>query len=121
MSLRRARRHQHVAGNLLLLTDLTDFGLHQRPRLFADGPPPIAIEMGADQSFAEALDIDHIDDHAAVAERLLKTRIGGADEGALLSHVTVCVADDRVLDIDRKSTRLNSSHQIISYAVFCLK
>src|SRR5947208_7812632 len=24
-------------------------------------------------------------------------------------------------DADRKSTRLNSSHQIISYAVFCLK
>src|SRR5258708_28681431 len=29
------------------------------------------------------------------------------------------VIDDSVLD--RKSTRLNSSHQIISYAVFCLK
>src|SRR5258708_19044777 len=28
-------------------------------------------------------------------------------------------APDRILD--RKSTRLNSSHQIISYAVFCLK
>src|SRR5438552_14588297 len=27
----------------------------------------------------------------------------------------------RVGDEDRKSTRLNSSHQIISYAVFCLK
>src|SRR5207244_12931223 len=27
---------------------------------------------------------------------------------------------ERVL-LDRKSTRLNSSHQIISYAVFCLK
>src|SRR5438552_13691958 len=26
-----------------------------------------------------------------------------------------------VFYIDRKSTRLNSSHQIISYAVFCLK
>src|SRR5258708_14500404 len=26
-----------------------------------------------------------------------------------------------LLDQDRKSTRLNSSHQIISYAVFCLK
>src|SRR5258708_9153592 len=25
------------------------------------------------------------------------------------------------LGVDRKSTRLNSSHQIISYAVFCLK
>src|SRR5438552_13929499 len=29
---------------------------------------------------------------------------------------------DAVADaLDRKSTRLNSSHQIISYAVFCLK
>src|SRR5256885_12402303 len=27
----------------------------------------------------------------------------------------------RVGDIDRKSTRLNSSHLVISYAVFCLK
>src|SRR5258708_16397089 len=26
-----------------------------------------------------------------------------------------------LLESDRKSTRLNSSHQIISYAVFCLK
>src|SRR2546426_6858818 len=26
-----------------------------------------------------------------------------------------------VLDLDRKSTRLNSSHLVISYAVFCLK
>src|SRR5438034_4492732 len=27
----------------------------------------------------------------------------------------------RVIDEDRKSTRLNSSHTVISYAVFCLK
>src|SRR5258708_16160330 len=27
----------------------------------------------------------------------------------------------RNMCVDRKSTRLNSSHQIISYAVFCLK
>src|SRR5258708_20977006 len=27
----------------------------------------------------------------------------------------------QLADADRKSTRLNSSHQIISYAVFCLK
>src|SRR4051812_49896167 len=27
----------------------------------------------------------------------------------------------RALEIDRKSTRLNSSHMSISYAVFCLK
>src|SRR5258708_25977120 len=32
-------------------------------------------------------------------------------------------AAERIVDYgkDRKSTRLNSSHQIISYAVFCLK
>src|SRR5207244_10966561 len=34
------------------------------------------------------------------------------------SHVPGQVAGDA---LDRKSTRLNSSHQIISYAVFCLK
>src|SRR5712664_4579824 len=28
---------------------------------------------------------------------------------------------DQLLDLDRKSTRLNSSHDQISYAVFCLK
>src|SRR3712207_8592059 len=28
---------------------------------------------------------------------------------------------ERVVDLDRKSTRLNSSHANISYAVFCLK
>src|SRR2546426_5700076 len=29
--------------------------------------------------------------------------------------------DHQVLVLDRKSTRLNSSHLVISYAVFCLK
>src|SRR3712207_8112172 len=31
------------------------------------------------------------------------------------------VAREGLLDVDRKSTRLNSSHANISYAVFCLK
>src|SRR5437764_10611862 len=31
------------------------------------------------------------------------------------------VANSAALKIDRKSTRLNSSHRCISYAVFCLK
>src|SRR5258708_30368756 len=39
--------------------------------------------------------------------------------GALLDRVNQFFA--RVQGTDRKSTRLNSSHQIISYAVFCLK
>src|SRR5207244_11336356 len=41
-----------------------------------------------------------------------------ATQGLFVSpiHATVAVGA-----LDRKSTRLNSSHQIISYAVFCLK
>src|SRR5438552_12778697 len=37
---------------------------------------------------------------------------------ARLARLLRLIARNR---IDRKSTRLNSSHQIISYAVFCLK
>src|SRR3712207_6962860 len=31
------------------------------------------------------------------------------------------IGRDAILELDRKSTRLNSSHANISYAVFCLK
>src|SRR2546426_1684204 len=51
--------------------------------------------------------------------------------GAVLSHVVngtsqppknnVAMSADAVTMLDRKSTRLNSSHLVISYAVFCLK
>src|SRR5438034_3895141 len=34
-------------------------------------------------------------------------------------HELPVASDDR--EVDRKSTRLNSSHTVISYAVFCLK
>src|SRR5207244_11956049 len=66
---------------------------------------------------------------AHVAER--RARKGSADPRLELAEV---VGGGRVVerehggvvlhrfeDVDRKSTRLNSSHQIISYAVFCLK
>src|SRR3712207_6922980 len=38
-----------------------------------------------------------------------------------LSAPEAAEAENRRLHIDRKSTRLNSSHANISYAVFCLK
>src|SRR3989449_3006340 len=40
---------------------------------------------------------------------------GGAPLGGAARHTTLAVV------ADRKSTRLNSSHGYISYAVFCLK
>src|SRR5256885_7138831 len=40
----------------------------------------------------------------------------------ILAALEVRYEDSRVVDHgDRKSTRLNSSHLVISYAVFCLK
>src|SRR5207244_10579724 len=49
----------------------------------------------------------------------------GADPAGIAAENEDAVGHlDRLLDVvrqDRKSTRLNSSHQIISYAVFCLK
>src|SRR5207244_10739846 len=46
-----------------------------------------------------------------------------ADAGSvsLGPRAAICAARSRRHLRDRKSTRLNSSHQIISYAVFCLK
>src|SRR5689334_24443221 len=37
------------------------------------------------------------------------------------AEATQRVIDEEVSGLDRKSTRLNSSHSSISYAVFCLK
>src|SRR5256885_4167788 len=36
-------------------------------------------------------------------------------------HINEQGDNERLIEEDRKSTRLNSSHLVISYAVFCLK
>src|SRR5207244_13647605 len=63
-----------------------------------------------------------------VTMRWLQYRIAACDRALRKSNVVTgprgplleCVVAAEELR-DRKSTRLNSSHQIISYAVFCLK
>src|SRR2546427_1297165 len=60
---------------------------------------------------------------------VIGTQARYVDEAAALNHVAgYCVVNDvseRAFQMatsqDRKSTRLNSSHSQISYAVFCLK
>src|SRR3712207_7801400 len=59
-----------------------------------------------------------------VAVEVLFERVAGLDIGK--NSLTVCrrtpgAGGRRVSETDRKSTRLNSSHANISYAVFCLK
>src|SRR5438034_8894850 len=50
--------------------------------------------------------------------------VSGGSDSVALAHALSQLAGDggcRFAGIDRKSTRLNSSHTVISYAVFCLK
>src|SRR2546426_6372135 len=55
-----------------------------------------------------------------VLGRLLARRRAEPDAPADLRH-RVALAGGARASRDRKSTRLNSSHLVISYAVFCLK
>src|SRR3712207_8986333 len=63
------------------------------------------------------VDVEHLD---LVVVGLVGRRVDAVDRADL--HAGVVLGPDAGLgDEDRKSTRLNSSHANISYAVFCLK
>src|SRR6266536_5460607 len=47
--------------------------------------------------------------------------VGGGPTGVEMAGATVELFHHMLVHEDRKSTRLNSSHEWISYAVFCLK
>src|SRR5258708_15334023 len=57
----------------------------------------------------------------ALIEGLTDPALVQLRDGTLLAYGQGYLAADAAQGLDRKSTRLNSSHQIISYAVFCLK
>src|SRR5438270_2426137 len=58
--------------------------------------------------------------HLAVIHRLV-AKSGSRDHVGKVHHQAIGPGQNLVVDLDRKSTRLNSSHSQISYAVFCLK
>src|SRR5437870_5645715 len=55
------------------------------------------------------------------ANRLKHVLIAGGNHGQFVSYEDRIAKASATLEADRKSTRLNSSHVAISYAVFCLK
>ena len=62
---------------------------------------------------------------ATTAQEMPPRQIGSLDVNALttapLWTIRTAEIDANPTEIDRKSTRLNSGHTVISYAVFCLK
>src|SRR5256885_8310166 len=106
----------------------------------ADRPanPPPAIRTGASSAMAESLlRMDLPRAPALVIGLTRRPRVRGRGDshpdlelavrldGGLAGPAVLFVPDECQnvpdLDVDRKSTRLNSSHLVISYAVFCLK
>src|SRR5258705_10163506 len=89
-------------------TEIYTLSLHDALPIYA-----LAAVLLHDLVFDAREDLD-VDDDAFHPRRHLQRRV---------LHVLRLLAEDRgeQLFLDRKSTRLNSSHLGISYAVFCLK
>src|SRR5437588_5227746 len=77
----------------------------------------LARGYGSWDAFHEACLKVAAGDEEAIAEMDALDQIGDT----VIKSVAAYFAEDHNRGIDRKSTRLNSSHTVISYAVFCLK
>src|SRR5256885_10026901 len=58
---------------------------------------------------------------AKVSCRLVADQSPAEIEKLMRAHIARVAPEGVKISVDRKSTRLNSSHLVISYAVFCLK
>src|SRR5690606_40450966 len=99
-------------GSLAFASELKGLLAHPLLRREAD---PLAIE--------DYLTWGYVPDHRSIVKGVEKLAAG---HYRLLEHDATPAAPVRWWDVsfadrDRKSTRLNSSHVKISYAVFCLK
>src|SRR6266849_2993290 len=64
---------------------------------------------------------EHVGQNLAAGEHRRGERHAATDVLAFTFHVIYAPYGRPAYGLDRKSTRLNSSHEWISYAVFCLK
>src|SRR5438034_6916334 len=96
----------HIYPLVRVATDIVMFSCEYPPTTESytlslhDALPIFAATLGATEA-------------CAAYRRLAETLLG---QLAALENVELCFTPQ-----DRKSTRLNSSHTVISYAVFCLK
>src|SRR5687768_18348839 len=76
---------------------------------------PYTTLFRSDEEQVEQAVAVEVEDRAAPAEGFENGEVRGLD------FLAVAVSELDAAPLDRKSTRLNSSHGYISYAVFCLK
>src|SRR5437763_6135484 len=99
---------------------ISSFSLISHPISSHPSPPPLFSPL----SLHDALPISLFIIAAQLSKTLLLVAAAVAF-GTVRSLVYAAVAQGAVQNVvlllDRKSTRLNSSHRCISYAVFCLK
>src|SRR5438874_11159300 len=107
------------AENLLLsLEELLDAGLHIGTRIKTVDMEKYIFRVRPDGLFI--LNIGETNEKIRVAAKFM-ARFEPGRVLAVSSRLYGKTPIDRFAELDRKSTRLNSSHVEISYAVFCLK
>src|SRR6266850_5143210 len=112
-------RERRELGRGIVAMELLHDGADARVQPYPVGRRKLVVECLANQCVCETIltRADRLADDDLACQR-------GAER--LEERVTVDAArslQDREVELtpDRKSTRLNSSHLVISYAVFCLK
>src|SRR5947209_10303147 len=97
-------------------------------RMVTQGQPVHIVDVRSAENYAEGhipgavnLPKDQWTDAKIVKTRLRKDRINVVYCYSHVCHLAATAAIGFASKGDRKSTRLNSSHANISYAVFCLK
>src|SRR5439155_13752383 len=80
------------------------------------GRPPGSTLFPYTTLFRSSIACRYPDEHADVLIETL-AKLNGVERNQIL----LGDGSGEILKLDRKSTRLNSSHVAISYAVFCLK
>src|SRR3989454_11865051 len=105
---------QHASKRLLILASKLDY----QTRNFAQAAQKLSVEVVFGTDRCHQLDDPWADGALALHFEQPEQAAGRIVEQARAHPISAILA---LGDRDRKSTRLNSSHLVISYAVFCLK
>src|SRR5690554_7587716 len=108
-----------VAVSVMPTVAGTESSTHSWSALYRRSVGNVAMGLLQGRGLLLRTTVERIGHHT---ERFGATAHVDTELGALRAHLGGHVRErDRVAERDRKSTRLNSSHVRISYAVFCLK